>query len=149
MRFSRLESKILKAAELCHAVYSFEKEVSFLYDLVEKGIAVPSDGTQTITPAQEYKCYPAMYKNSVQWSVTGRCNYYCRPGRTGTVFLEQSSSSAVLRTAFILYYIVSSSYTRRGFFFAYMAFRNGIWSSSRRPKLCKVRCLIAPFFPLL
>ena len=46
--------------------------------LVERGIAIPSDGMKTLAPWQEYKCYPAMYKNSVQWSITGKCNYKCR-----------------------------------------------------------------------
>lgn len=33
---------------------------------------------ERLEPWQEYKCFPAMYKNNCQWSITGRCNYNCR-----------------------------------------------------------------------
>ena len=46
--------------------------------LVEQGIAVPSDGSRTLGSRQAYKSYPAMYKNHVLWSITGKCNYNCR-----------------------------------------------------------------------
>lgn len=46
--------------------------------LIDINIAVPSDGKQEIQPWQEYKRFPGIYKNSVQWSITGRCNYRCR-----------------------------------------------------------------------
>ncbi len=31
-----------------------------------------------LRPEQEYRFYPARFKESVQWSITGRCNYKCR-----------------------------------------------------------------------
>lgn len=55
-----------------------EKQKKLLDRLIEFKIAVPSDGTKGLEPWQEYKSFPAMYKNSVQWSITGRCNYKCR-----------------------------------------------------------------------
>ena len=55
-----------------------EKQKELLDRLIGMKIAVPSDGTECLEPWQEYKCYPAMYKNHVQWSITGRCNYNCR-----------------------------------------------------------------------
>lgn len=55
-----------------------EKQKKLLERLKEVKIALPSDGTQRLEPWQEYKSFPAMYKSSVQWSITGRCNYNCR-----------------------------------------------------------------------
>lgn len=55
-----------------------DSQKKLLEKLIERGITVPSDGTRTLAPWQAYKSYPAMYKNSVQWSITGRCNYNCR-----------------------------------------------------------------------
>ncbi len=31
-----------------------------------------------LLPYQEYRFYPARFKESVQWSITGRCNYKCK-----------------------------------------------------------------------
>ena len=33
---------------------------------------------ERLFPHQEYRFYPARFKESVQWSITGRCNYQCR-----------------------------------------------------------------------
>ena len=55
-----------------------ESQRKVLERLKEKKIAIPSDGTESLEPWQEYKQYPAMYKSMVQWSITGRCNYNCR-----------------------------------------------------------------------
>ena len=55
-----------------------EKQKQKLDRLKKMGIAVPATGKERIEPYQEYKKYPAMYKNQVQWSITGRCNYHCR-----------------------------------------------------------------------
>lgn len=55
-----------------------ERQRKLLDRLVQIEIALPSDGEQRLEPWQEYRCYPGIYKNSVQWSITGRCNYKCR-----------------------------------------------------------------------
>ncbi|MBR1876951.1 MAG: radical SAM protein [Lachnospiraceae bacterium] len=55
-----------------------EKQKSLLEGMKESKLAIPSDGTERLEPYQEYKVYPAMFKSSVQWSITGRCNYNCR-----------------------------------------------------------------------
>ena len=51
---------------------------ALLERLEQLKIALPSDGKQRLEPYQEYRKYPGMYKKSVQWSITGRCNYNCR-----------------------------------------------------------------------
>lgn len=55
-----------------------EKQKELLQHLINVGIAVPDDGSGRLEAWQEYKSFPAMYKNHVQWSITGRCNYNCR-----------------------------------------------------------------------
>ena len=55
-----------------------EKQKKMLERLKKIEIALPADGTQRLEPHQEYVKYPGMYKKSVQWSITGRCNYNCR-----------------------------------------------------------------------
>ena len=55
-----------------------DKQKALLKELVDQKIALPGDGTRRLEPWQEYKSYPAMYKSSVHWSITGRCNYHCR-----------------------------------------------------------------------
>ena len=34
-------------------------------------------GQRELLPIQQYRFYPARFKESVQWSVTGLCNYKC------------------------------------------------------------------------
>lgn len=55
-----------------------ENQKVLLQRLKDIRIAIPSDGNERLSPEQEYKSFPGMYKNSVQWSITGRCNYNCR-----------------------------------------------------------------------
>ena len=45
----------------------------------EKGGFIRRAGdSERLRPVQEYRFYPARFKESVQWSITGRCNYKCR-----------------------------------------------------------------------
>jgi len=42
------------------------------------GFIRQSQRGERLQPWQEYRFYPARFKESVQWSITGRCNYRCR-----------------------------------------------------------------------
>ncbi len=55
-----------------------ERQKKVLDRLKEIGIVAAATGEERLKPYQEYKKYPGMYKNHVQWSITGRCNYRCR-----------------------------------------------------------------------
>ena len=55
-----------------------EAQKKLLHKLIEMKIAVPASREERLDPEQEYRNYPGMYKRSVQWSITGRCNYNCR-----------------------------------------------------------------------
>lgn len=55
-----------------------DRQKTLLERLEKMKIALPSDGKERLEPHQEYRKYPGMYKNMVQWSITGRCNYNCR-----------------------------------------------------------------------
>lgn len=53
-----------------------------LYDefrkLRDTGILVQTEEGMHLRPEQKYRRYPCVYYPSVQWSVTGKCNYHCR-----------------------------------------------------------------------
>ena len=55
-----------------------DKQKKLLERLKKREIVLPADGTTHLEPWQEYKSFPGIYKSSVQWSITGRCNYNCR-----------------------------------------------------------------------
>lgn len=49
------------------------------YEHWEKnGFICPARDGERLRPEQEYRFFPARFKQGVQWSVTGRCNYKCR-----------------------------------------------------------------------
>ena len=49
------------------------------YDNWEKNGFIRRCGPgEHLLPYQEYRFYPARFKERVQWSITGRCNYKCR-----------------------------------------------------------------------
>lgn len=51
---------------------------SFLAELVKKGFVSCGETQGKLKPYQEYVYYDNRFKESVQWSVTGKCNYRCR-----------------------------------------------------------------------
>ncbi|MBR2759714.1 MAG: radical SAM protein [Solobacterium sp.] len=54
-------------------------EERFYYDQWEKnGIIRRSAPGEKLLPFQQYRYYDARFKQKVQWSVTGKCNYRCR-----------------------------------------------------------------------
>ena len=55
-----------------------KKQKELLERMKRMEIALPATGKEHLEPNQEYHRYPGMYKKSVQWSITGRCNYNCR-----------------------------------------------------------------------
>ncbi len=44
----------------------------------KRGLIRFCDGDAALEPAQRYRFYRSRFKESVQWSVTGKCNYNCR-----------------------------------------------------------------------
>lgn len=42
------------------------------------GLIRPCEKGATLHPVQQYRFYKARFKEQVQWSITGRCNYRCR-----------------------------------------------------------------------
>lgn len=55
-----------------------EDQQGFLDALVKAGIVEECPEGVSLETKQEYFAYPCRFKESVQWSVTGRCNYRCR-----------------------------------------------------------------------
>lgn len=55
-----------------------ESEQAFLNELMEEKIVSSCGEPDPVKPGQEYRRYGNRYIQSVQWSVTGRCNYRCR-----------------------------------------------------------------------
>lgn len=55
-----------------------EKEETLLNSFVTDGWVSSSDIPRPISPDQEYRRYANRFLPTVQWSVTGRCNYRCR-----------------------------------------------------------------------
>lgn len=55
-----------------------EHEKRFFDECLKEGIIKPAGFLDFLTPEQEYILYPAEYKASVHWSITGACNLKCR-----------------------------------------------------------------------
>ncbi len=62
----------LEAAELT------ENDRSFLDWLLREGVVRPAAFAEFLRPEQDHRSYPAHFKQSAQWSVTGACNLKCR-----------------------------------------------------------------------
>ena len=79
--FDKEEYRVVYAMDGKHDVNEDElsqKHKDLLQHLIDTKIVKQADGETFIEPYQEYKAYPAMYKRSVTWSITGRCNFKCR-----------------------------------------------------------------------
>lgn len=55
-----------------------EYQQGFISDFERDGIIHKAGLLDFLSPEQEYFTYPAEYKESVQWSITGACNLKCR-----------------------------------------------------------------------
>ncbi|MBR5091565.1 MAG: radical SAM protein [Ruminiclostridium sp.] len=58
------------------SLHEYMKE--FISDFEKNGIIHKAGFLEFLSPEQEYKQYPAEYKESVHWSITGACNFKCR-----------------------------------------------------------------------
>ena len=65
------------AHELDEAALS-EEEKRFFEDVTKANVIRPAGFAEFLKPEQEYKVYPAAYKQQVHWSITGACNLKCR-----------------------------------------------------------------------
>lgn len=55
-----------------------ESEQNLLEVWQRDGLVRPSGGNDWLLPDQEYQFYPNAFKEHVQWSITGKCNFRCR-----------------------------------------------------------------------
>ncbi|MBR2561377.1 MAG: hypothetical protein IKE31_04415, partial [Eubacterium sp.] len=55
-----------------------EEEIKRYNHWLENGFIHECGPEDRLAPYQEYRFYPVRFKNEVQWSITGRCNYRCR-----------------------------------------------------------------------
>ena len=55
-----------------------ENQRKFLEGVEKEGVIRKAGFLEFLSPVQEYKLYPASYKRSVHWSITGACNFKCR-----------------------------------------------------------------------
>ena len=78
--FDKEEYRVVYACDGCHDVdedIMTEKQKRVFDELKLRAIR-PADNGESITENQEYRKYQGAYKDHVQWSITGRCNYKCR-----------------------------------------------------------------------
>ena len=55
-----------------------DREKRLLGELESSGMIRPAGWLDFLLPEQKYRAYPARYRESVHWSVTGLCNLKCR-----------------------------------------------------------------------
>ncbi|MBR2835761.1 MAG: radical SAM protein [Coriobacteriales bacterium] len=55
-----------------------EEDKKFFEELLNSEVIRPARLMELLHPVQSYKEYPAEYRKSVQWSITGACNLKCR-----------------------------------------------------------------------
>ena len=68
----------------CNGIFPMEPqtlenwEKHTLEEWLESGLIRRAEPGEMLAPEQEYRFFPARFKEAVHWSVTGRCNYRCR-----------------------------------------------------------------------
>jgi len=55
-----------------------DEDREFLDSMVKAGVIREATFWEILDPEQEYKEYPARYRESIHWSITGACNLKCR-----------------------------------------------------------------------
>lgn len=78
--FSREEYLLLLQCDGAHDIASeslTDEEKRFFGEMKEKEIIRDALPGELIRPEQEYRSYPNRYRKSVQWSITGSCNFNC------------------------------------------------------------------------
>lgn len=78
--FNKEEYRIVYACDGRHDIDedSLTEKQKRIFDELKKKAIRPAENGETITEDQEYRKYLGTYKDHVQWSITGRCNYKCR-----------------------------------------------------------------------
>lgn len=81
MFFRKWEFELLKKCDGHTAIYTdtlTEEEKEHLKQWEKNGVIFPSGGNEQLLADQEYHFYPNAFKEHVQWSITGKCNFRCR-----------------------------------------------------------------------
>ena len=81
MFFRKPEFELLKKCDGRTAIAWNElsgSEQNLLEVWQRDGLVRPSGGNDWLLPDQEYQFYPNAFKEHVQWSITGKCNFRCR-----------------------------------------------------------------------
>lgn len=79
-----ISAREMQALQMCNGRIDLSlplvpQEVRELLPMLEKrGIIIPCQRGEGISPGQEYRCYPNRYIHTAHWSITGRCNYRCK-----------------------------------------------------------------------
>ena len=79
-----LEYKKFQALQYCNGKVDFsmpffdDEIIKTIKKALEQGIIEECSKGESISEFQEYKEYQSRYIASVQWSITGKCNYKCR-----------------------------------------------------------------------
>ena len=79
-----LTAKQFQAVELCDGSvdvsmpYIPDEFRQIISDAEKRGIVEKCEAGQGLRESQQYRKYPSRYIRSVEWSITGKCNYKCR-----------------------------------------------------------------------
>ena len=55
-----------------------EHKAGFMQDMLDNGVIRPARDLDFLLEEQRYHAYPARYRQELQWSITGACNFSCR-----------------------------------------------------------------------